>query len=588
MPSQDRQKKNSSSRLPSLDSLHSARISIRAFFLSPAPVGPRKPAFTLIYRFVTFLLHPFTVKLVQCRSIINFPTDERTLAIWKRRRTALLVGLTSLLLVVLAFLQNRWVNELSEFQLDQMERTLQASTRALSRDFSREFTRMRRTFYVGRTRSVEAEIIGDYQDWTDSFKFPHLIGDVYWIDHDPNANEAIGSNRVRRVDIEAGLLEPVEWPAALERIHRELSSADPQSFQDRGDRARFARGLTGPVGDHLFGLVVSQERESYASWAVALLRNDVLINEFIPFDVEEYFGPDETRDYDVWIVDEADETNVIYASNSALPTAALASPDIRRGLGDDSPDWVILAKHRSGSLQVVIDEYRTRNLSMSFGVVIVLGLSFAFLVVATRRAQSLAESQLEFVAGVSHELRTPIAGISSLSQNLADGVVGSLDQAARYGECINNESHRLADMVEGVLHFSAIRSGQYRYESQSIDLASVVDEELDLLDPAMVSQFALKREVDPEVPAVIGDEQALRSLVQNLVSNSMKFCEAGDEISVTLRPAAARAGIVELRVVDNGHGIERADIPHIFKPFYRGQNARDHQVGGVRTGAEPR
>ena len=300
--------------------------------------------------------------------------------------------------------------------------------------------------------------------------------------------------------------------------------------------------------------------------------------------MEEYFGPDETRDYDVWIIDEADETNVIYASNSALPAAALSSPDIRRGLGDDSPDWEIVAKHRSGSLQVVIDEYRTRNLSMSFGVVIVLGVSFAFLLVATRRAQWLAERQMEFVAGVSHELRTPIAGISSLSQNLADGVVGDLDQAVRYGESINQESRRLGSMVEGVLQFSAIRSGQYHYESRPIDLGSLVDEELDRLDPAELSQFSLEREIAPDVPAVLGDEQALRTLVRNLVSNSMKFSQEGDEISVAVRLASGRVGQVELCVQDSGHGIDHADLPHIFKPFYRGQNARDHQVGGSGLG----
>ncbi len=507
------------------------------------------------------------------------------MAIWKRQRTVLLVGLTGLLLVVLAVLQNRWVNELSEFQLQQMERSLQVSTRGLSRDFGREFERIRLTFFVGRSPSVEAEIIEDYRDWTEAFEFPHLIGDAYWIDHDLNADETPGSGtlRLQRVNFEAGLLEPTEWPDALKRIRKELANFDPVDYRDRGDRLRFARGLTGPVDDDLFGMVVAQVR-SNPSWAVALLRKDVLIDEFIPFAVEEYFGPDETRDYDVWIIDEADETNVIYASNSALPAAALSSPDIRRGLGDDSPDWEIVAKHRSGSLQVVIDEYRTRNLSMSFGVVIVLGVSFAFLLVATRRAQWLAERQMEFVAGVSHELRTPIAGISSLSQNLADGVVGDLDQAVRYGESINQESRRLGSMVEGVLQFSAIRSGQYHYESRPIDLGSLVDEELDRLDPAELSQFSLEWEIAPDVPAVLGDEQALRTLVRNLVSNSMKFSQEGDEISVAVRLASGRAGQVELCVQDSGHGIDHADLPHIFKPFYRGQNARDHQVGGSGLG----
>ena len=71
---------------------------------------------------------------------------------------------------------------------------------------------------------------------------------------------------------------------------------------------------------------------------------------------------------------------------------------------------------------------------MSFGIVLLVGASVLLLIVATKRAQGLAEQQMEFVAGVSHELRTPLAGISSLSQNLADGVVQDLEQAEEYGK----------------------------------------------------------------------------------------------------------------------------------------------------------
>ena len=546
--------------------------------------------FTCVYGFVIFLLHAMDPQLVKYPVAIRPPTDRRTLAIWKRQRTALLVGLTGLLLVVLAVLQNRWVNELSEFQFEQMERSLQASTRALSRDFGREFRRIRLTFFVGRSPSVEAEIIGDYRDWIEAFEFPHLIGDAYWIDQDLNADETAGPGplRLRRVNFEVGLLEPVEWPDTLKRIREGLANVDPVDYRDRGDRLRFARGLTGPVDDDLFGMVVAQDR-SNPSWAVALLRNDVLIDEFIPFAVEEYFGPDETRDYDVWIVDEADETNVIYASNSALPAAAMSSPDIRRGLGDDSPDWEIVAKHRSGSLQVVIDEYRTRNLSMSVGVVIVLGVSFGFLLVATRRAQWLAERQMEFVAGVSprtsdadrrHFLAQPEPCRRGCGQPRPSGPCTGSRSTKKAGgwavwwkACCNSPR-------------SAPDSTTMSYD-RPISAPWLTRSSTDSTRPSC-SQFSLERDIGPDVPAVLGDEQALRTLVRNLVSNSMKFSQEGDEISVVVRPASGRAGKVELCVQDSGYGIDHADLPHIFKPFYRGTERPRSSGGWLRAGAESR
>jgi signal transduction histidine kinase len=212
-----------------------------------------------------------------------------------------------------------------------------------------------------------------------------------------------------------------------------------------------------------------------------------------------------------------------------------------------------------------------------------------FLVVTMRRTQWLAERQMEFVAGVSHELRTPIAGISSLSQNLADGVVRDLEQAAQYGATINNESRRLNEMVEKVLQFAAIRSGQYRYDPQPVDLGTIIEKEVETFKRMSVGEVAPGASpivsIDGELPPVLGDEQALRSVVRNLVSNAIKFQQGGAPISVLARRADdGSRNEVELCVTDHGPGIAAADIPHIFDPFYRGEAARAGQVRGSGLG----
>ena len=85
--------------------------------------------------------------------------------------------------------------------------------------------------------------------------------------------------------------------------------------------------------------------------------------------------------------------------------------------------WKLMVKHPSGSLEAAVNSARRRNLMVSSSVLALLGVSVGFLVLSTRRAQSLAQQQMEFVAAVSHELRTPLAVIRSAADNLADGVV---------------------------------------------------------------------------------------------------------------------------------------------------------------------
>src|SRR6185436_5546643 len=83
-----------------------------------------------------------------------------------------------------------------------------------------------------------------------------------------------------------------------------------------------------------------------------------------------------------------------------------------------------------------------------------------FLVASTRRAHDLARQQLEFVATVSHELRTPLAVIRSAGDNLADGVVADEARVRQYGALVRSEGLRLTELVEQILEFAGLQSGQ--------------------------------------------------------------------------------------------------------------------------------
>ncbi len=211
-----------------------------------------------------------------------------------------------------------------------------------------------------------------------------------------------------------------------------------------------------------------------------------------------------------------------------------------------------------------------------------LGASMGLLVLATRRAQRLATQQMEFVAAVSHELRTPLAVIRSAADNLADGVVHDETGIRRYGELMRNEGRRLTEMVEQILEFAGIQSGQRGFALRPVGipdlLHDIVSASAGIIETAgLTVTFA----IPDDLPDVLGDESALRRVFQNLIDNAIKYGAAGGSIAI----AAARSGAqVSVTVADHGIGIDAADQSRIFEPFYRAADVVAAQMQGAGLG----
>jgi signal transduction histidine kinase len=224
---------------------------------------------------------------------------------------------------------------------------------------------------------------------------------------------------------------------------------------------------------------------------------------------------------------------------------------------------------------------RFRNLAVAFGALVLLGASMVMLVVTTRRSNALARQQVEFVAGVSHELRTPLAGISSLSENLADGVIRDLDRAREYGKAINRETHRLGDMLERVLIFSRVESGQ-PYEMRRLDLEETIEGAIESAQSWIAEKSADIDKTIPEgLPPSVGNPRALKMAIQNILTNALKFSPEGSTIQIRVTEAD---GKLQIAVEDPGCGIPASELSHIFEPFYRGTHAREQQVEGSGLG----
>lgn len=249
-------------------------------------------------------------------------------------------------------------------------------------------------------------------------------------------------------------------------------------------------------------------------------------------------------------------------------------------------EWQLLVRNRQGSLESMVSGLRRRTLIISFSVLLLLAASIAMLFVTSQRARKLGRLQVDFVASVSHELRTPLAVICSTADNLADGVVDGKKQVMRYGGVIRNQAHQLADLVERILLFAALRGDALPYSLRPLRVSEVVERSLgNIAGMLAAAGITVERRLDADLPPVMGDMDALVQCVQNLLTNAAKY---GDEQWIAVQTGISQNGgqesYVEVRVQDRGRGIEPSELDHIFEPFYRGRAAAAKQIRGTGLG----
>ena len=252
--------------------------------------------------------------------------------------------------------------------------------------------------------------------------------------------------------------------------------------------------------------------------------------------------------------------------------------------------WALVAQHRAGSLEAAVAAVRKRNLILSSSILMLLTLAVGLIIVSSRRAQDLARQQMEFVAAVSHELRTPVSVIGAAAGNLADGVVGDPQRVRKYGETIQGEARRLAETVERVLQLAGIAAGRAAAAPAAIHPAQLVNDSLGACRAEIeAAGVHVETAIAETIPHVLGDVTALRSALQNLISNAVKYGGDAHWVRITatgsgLRAPGSETNAVVFTVEDRGLGIDADDRKHIFEPFYRGREAVSKQIHGSGLG----
>ncbi len=191
----------------------------------------------------------------------------------------------------------------------------------------------------------------------------------------------------------------------------------------------------------------------------------------------------------------------------------------------------------------------------------------------------LDEVRRSFVANVSHELRTPVGAIAVLAETLS----ASNDPATikRLGDRLQFAALRLGDMIEDLLELSRTEGGSL-VKAENLDVGLFIgDAVANLAESAARAKVEVKVRLTPEAISVNGDKRQLRSAVQNLLDNAIKYSEPGSEIQVD---AVVRGEWVVLSVADQGIGIPASALDRIYERFYRVDGSRRRETGGTGLG----
>ena len=558
----------------------------------------------------------------------------RPVKLKKPSGTTLVTVALLILLPTLAVLQYQWVGQLSTAARERLQRNVRIAAAQFREAFDGELIRAVLSLQVGPTNCPRGRVrallrsiqhVAEYRQ-PPSDRFGRLV-----VDGDS------GQLRLRRWNPDIDALEATEWQPPLDKWRSQLE----QEFRDFNaglafDRRAALRGEDSLILVPLRNLVVParptpgpQTVTPVFGFTIIELNMPYIREQMLPELAARHFTHVEGDVYRVAVTATDDAENVLYRSDPDAPvdplhadaSASLFGHELSRGsslgallahrlatalaakrardcaakepLGvraaapeEELGRWRLLVQHQSGSLEAAVARARRQNLAISFGVLLLLTVSIALLAATSRRAHRLARQQMEFVAGVSHELRTPVAVIRSAAENLSHGVVDSGDRVKRYGQLLETEARRLGEMVERVLQYAGIESGLATGARVPVAPTEVIEGAIESSLTLLGSEdITIERNFIPNPPTVVGDAAALRSAIQNLIANAVKYGGSDRWVGIRVEHGRQRRRPeVWITISDHGGGIPASELPHIFDPFYRGADAVARQVHGNGLG----
>lgn len=192
--------------------------------------------------------------------------------------------------------------------------------------------------------------------------------------------------------------------------------------------------------------------------------------------------------------------------------------------------------------------------------------------------EELNKLKNDFISNISHELRTPLASVVGFAETIASDPDLPKDTLKEFSEIILSEGKRLAKLINDILEFSKLESGEEELKKETVLLLHLINEVIETFSIQLnEKQLHISREFPGNEITINGDRERLGQVFNNLVSNAVKFTNKGGRISVMVHDYGKE---VEVTVTDTGIGIPEKDLPKLFQKF-----SKIYRPGAPVTGA---
>jgi signal transduction histidine kinase len=315
--------------------------------------------------------------------------------------------------------------------------------------------------------------------------------------------------------------------------------------------------------------------------AVAGMRVDdkYFLNEFLPAAIDRPLRATFPTDYQDVLVAVTDEQGDHVWGNESIK---MEDEEAYLRFSFVFTRWYVVMRMRGISEAQWARRYFLMNLSLGTAMTMFLIGGIALTLRTAARAMKLSQMKSDFVSNVSHELRTPLASIRVFGEFLKLGRVKDAAKMREYGEYIETESRRLTQLINNILDFSRIESGQKSYHFYPTDIRELVADTLKVFEVRLKQDdFTINFETAANLPRVAVDADAMTQALVNLLDNAVKYSGASREITLRL---GQHDEWVTVAVSDNGIGIPEEDREKVFERFHRVSTGLVHDVKGSGLG----
>lgn len=295
---------------------------------------------------------------------------------------------------------------------------------------------------------------------------------------------------------------------------------------------------------------------------------------------------------------EADKLRHILAKNDVAVLARLV-PEFaqnKEGLG-----YIILGAKKSGNIYTAQDERMIGIIANELVIAVQNALHFEEIQRfnltlqqkvddATRRLRAsnsklkmLDETKDDFISMASHQLRTPLTAVKGYISLVLDGDAGPISENQR--KLLTQSfisSQRMVYLIADLLNVSRLKTGKFVIEPSPVNLADIVQEEVNqLVETAQSRTLTLNYHKPVHFPVLMLDETKIRQVCMNFMDNAIYYTPAGGHITVEVKDTPK---VIEFKVVDDGIGVPKDEQHHLFTKFYRAKNAQRARPDGTGLG----